>query len=88
MNHQFIIEQIEAPSVNNLYVFVFICDRTASCATYKIDQIYNIGLKLHKPVVTMITTSLTLKICRKCPQLIHLFCIYLWTNSDLYHLLH
>ena len=39
-------------------------------------------------LVTWCTTSLTFNNCTLCPHCIHVFCIYLRTNSDLCHLEH
>ena len=38
--------------------------------------------------VTWCTRSLTFNNCTLCPRCIYVFCIYLRTNSDLYHLQH
>ena len=35
-----------------------------------------------------VTTSLTSNNCTLCPHCIYVFCIYLRTNSDLWHLQH
>ena len=39
-------------------------------------------------MVTWCTTSLTFNNCTFCPHCIYVFCFYLRTNSDLYHLQH
>ena len=38
--------------------------------------------------VTWCTNSLTFNNCTFCPHCIYVFCIYLWTNSELCHLQH
>ena len=42
----------------------------------------------YRPLVTWCTNSLIFNNCTLCPHCIYVFCIYLRTNSDLYHLQH
>ena len=48
----------------------------------------SVALTIQSLLVTWCTTSLTFNNCKLCPHCIYVFCIYLRTNGDLYHLYH
>ena len=47
-----------------------------------------VDVTFYSLLVTWCTNSLTFNNCMFCPHCIHVFCIYLRTNSDLCHLQH
>ena len=78
--------------LNVKYVCVSVCVRACvhtcsnGCLLLWTSSFVLVWFHLLKPTVTWCTNSLTFNNCTFCPHCIYVFCIYLWTNSDLWHL--
>jgi len=66
--------------------FVFIWEKTATCATYSINWL--VFITEMKSVYSAVRTGSLNNNCTLCPYCIYVFCIYLRKNSDLCHLQH
>jgi hypothetical protein len=82
---------LELGSVILVVMWMSVC-KLAHCRGKQFTQAYTLHsanrrtLTFQSLLVTWCINSLTFNNCTLCPHCIYVFCIYLRTNSDLYHL--